>query len=109
VDGTAVASRAARPARAAGAGSRGRAAFASARAADGEPRRRPQRAEERRGGGPLGFIQESIGELKKVEWPDQKSVISGTVVVLVACLIVGAYLWLNDYVWKYVVEHVLLR
>jgi len=76
---------------------------------DGEPRRRPQRAEERRGGGPIGFIQESIGELKKVEWPDQKAVVSGTAVVLIACLIVGAYLWLNDEVWKYVVEHVLLR
>jgi preprotein translocase subunit SecE len=76
-----------------------------------EPERRPRRApatEERRGG-PLRFFQESYGELKKVEWPDQKAVISGTVVVLVACVIVGAYLWLNDEVWKYVVKHVLLH
>jgi preprotein translocase subunit SecE len=35
-------------------------------------------------------------------------VIQGTVVVLVACIIVGTYLWLNDQVWKYVVEKVLL-
>ena len=26
-----------------------------------------------------------------------------------ACVIVGAYLYLNDTVWKYVVQHVLLR
>ncbi len=46
------------------------------------------------------FIGESVGELKKVEWPGQNQVIQGTVVVLVACLIVGTYLWLNDQVWK---------
>ena len=28
---------------------------------------------------------------------------------LVACVIVGFYLWLNDEAWKYVVQHVLLR
>jgi preprotein translocase SecE subunit len=79
-----------------------------------EPERRPQRAEasERRaerGVGPLRFVQEAVAELKKVEWPDQKAVISGTTVVIVACIIVGAYLWLNDELWKYVVKHVLLR
>jgi preprotein translocase subunit SecE len=79
-----------------------------------EPQRRPdagrpRQAEERRGGGPFHFIQESIAELKKVEWPNQKAVISGTAVVLIACVIVGTFLWLNDELWKYVVQHVLLR
>ncbi len=74
-----------------------------------EPSRRPQRAEERGGGGPITFVQEAIGELKKVEWPSQQAVISGTAVVLVACVIVGTYLWVNDQVWQYVVKHVLLR
>jgi preprotein translocase SecE subunit len=78
-----------------------------------EPSRRPARAEERRrhapGTGFFHFVQEAIGELKKVEWPDQKAVISGTSVVLIACIIVGAYLYLNDQVWQYVVQHVLLR
>jgi preprotein translocase SecE subunit len=50
-----------------------------------------------------------VGELKKVEWPSQKAVVSGTAVVLIACLIVGVYLYLNDTVWHYVVQHVLLR
>jgi preprotein translocase subunit SecE len=65
--------------------------------------RAPGEAERR-----TNFIQESWAELKKVEWPSQNQVIQGTVVVLVACIIVGAYLWLNDQVWKYVVEKVLL-
>lgn len=81
--------------------------------AGGPPSRStPRRAAEERhipGSGPLRFIQESIGELKKVEWPNQKAVISGTAVVVIACIIVGAYLWLNDELWKYVVQHVLLR
>jgi preprotein translocase subunit SecE len=77
-----------------------------------EPERRPKREVDEGGGrrgGLFNFFRESYGELKKVEWPDQKAVISGTTVVIVACVIVGAFLWLNDEVWKYVVQHVLLR
>jgi preprotein translocase SecE subunit len=71
-----------------------------------EPRRR---GEERQPFGPFRFIQEAIAELKKVEWPSQRAVVSGTAVVLIACVIVGLFLWLNDELWKYVVQHVLLR
>ena len=78
---------------------------------DSQPERRRPAAEERRipGSGFIRFVQEAIAELKKVEWPNQQAVISGTAVVLIACIIVGTYLWLNDEVWKYVVKHVLLR
>jgi preprotein translocase SecE subunit len=79
---------------------------------DSEPRRpRREAAEGRRfpGSGAIRFIQESIAELKKVAWPNQKAVVSGTAVVLIACVIVGTYLWLNDQLWKYVVQHLLLR
>jgi preprotein translocase SecE subunit len=62
-------------------------------------------AEERRKG---NFVQESWAELKKVEWPGQNQVIQGTVVVLIACLVVGSYLYLNDIVWKHVVSKVFL-
>jgi preprotein translocase SecE subunit len=76
-----------------------------------EPSRRPQPSEERSapGSGAAHFVQEAWGELKKVEWPNQHAVVSGTAVVLIACMIVGFYLWLNDELWKYVVQHVLLR
>ncbi len=57
----------------------------------------------------LRFVQESIAELKKVEWPTQQKVVSGTAVVLVACIIVGVYLYANDKLWSYLVQHVLLR
>ncbi|HEX4979175.1 MAG TPA: preprotein translocase subunit SecE [Acidimicrobiales bacterium] len=55
-----------------------------------------------------GFVRESIGELKKVEWPDRAQVIQGTIVVIVACAIVGAYLWGADQVLKPFVRDVLL-
>jgi preprotein translocase SecE subunit len=60
-----------------------------------------------RRGGIFGFIHESLAELKKVEWPSQNQVVQGTVVVLVACAIVGTYLYLNDQLWKRVVEHLI--
>ena len=61
-----------------------------------------------REGGSRRFVVESWGELKKVDWPGQSQVIQGTVVVLIACLIVGVYLYANDLLWKYVVQHVFL-
>jgi preprotein translocase subunit SecE len=53
------------------------------------------------------FCKESVSELKKVEWPGQNQVIQGTVVVLVACIITGTYLYVNDQVWQHVVKRIL--
>ena len=60
------------------------------------------------GGGARRFVSESWGELKKVEWPNQSQVIQGTAVVLIACVIVGIYLYLNDIVWKHVIQNFFL-
>ena len=59
-------------------------------------------------GGTRRFIGESASELKKVEWPTQQQLVTGTTVVLIACLIVGFYLYLNDRLWAYVVKHIFL-
>ncbi len=55
-----------------------------------------------------GFIRESVGELRKVEWPTRPQVIQGTIVVIIACAIVGAYLWGLDQVLRPFVRDVLL-
>jgi preprotein translocase subunit SecE len=60
------------------------------------------------GGGFKRFVGESWAELKKVEWPRQPQLIQGTTVVLIACAIVGAYLWLSDLAFKRLVENVFL-
>jgi preprotein translocase SecE subunit len=54
------------------------------------------------------FITESVGELRKVEWPGQNQVIQGTVVVIIACVIIGSYLYLCDQVFNKFVSKVLL-
>jgi preprotein translocase subunit SecE len=54
------------------------------------------------------FIHESIGELRKVDWPGQSQVIQATTVVVLACAIVGVYLWGADLVLKRLVEKVFL-
>ena len=60
--------------------------------------------ERRRG----GFVRESWAELNKVEWPNRAQVIQGTVVVIIACAIVGAFLWGADQVLRPFVRDVLL-
>jgi preprotein translocase subunit SecE len=54
------------------------------------------------------FVKESWGELKKVEWPGRSQVIQGTIVVIIACAIVGTYLYGADQLLKPFVRNVLL-
>jgi preprotein translocase subunit SecE len=39
------------------------------------------------------FLRECVAEGKKVTWPDRKTVVSTTIVVIVATFIVGFFLW----------------
>ena len=94
---------------------------AGRRAAEGRPARarqqqvRPRRRPSSRrpahavpGGGTRRFIGESTAELKKVEWPNRAQVMQGTIVVIIACAIVGAYLWLADFAFEPFVKNLLL-
>ncbi len=82
---------------------------------DGQPAMRPavqavtsQPSRQVPGSGLKRFIGESIGELRKVEWPGQNQVIQGTVVVIIACVIIGTYLYFADQVFNKFVSKVLL-
>jgi preprotein translocase subunit SecE len=68
-----------------------------------EPRREPRSLP---GGGVRRFISESWGELKKVEWPTQNQLVQGVAVVLIACLIVGVFLYGCDVLFKHLVQRV---
>jgi len=74
-----------------------------------QPPSRPPEPRSVPGRGAKQFVFESWAELKKVEWPRQNQLIQGVVVVLIACIIVGFYLYGNDLVWKRIVQHVFLR
>ena len=63
-----------------------------------------RRAEHPRG----QFVRESYAELKKVDWPTRRQTLQGVVVVVIACAIVGAYLWGLDQVIRPFVDRVLL-
>jgi preprotein translocase SecE subunit len=72
------------------------------------PAPQPAAAGASSGGGARRFVSESIGELKKVEWPGQQQLIQGVAVVLIACVIVGSYLWVCDLAFKRVVQNIFL-
>jgi preprotein translocase SecE subunit len=65
-----------------------------------QPAKSQAGAQRRERGGARSFVAESWGELKKVEWPGQAQVIQATVVVLIACLVVGSFLYVSDQIWK---------
>jgi preprotein translocase subunit SecE len=62
-----------------------------------------------RQGGFRAFVSESVGELKKVEWPGRRQVFSATIVVLIAVAVVGAYLYIADEAFSRLVRDVLLN
>jgi preprotein translocase SecE subunit len=83
---------------------------ARARQAQVRPASQPAKSQggQRRQDGGRRFVVESWAELKKVDWPSRAQVIQGTIVVLIACAIVGAYLFALDQALKRVVENVFL-
>jgi preprotein translocase subunit SecE len=95
--------RAARNAAADGAGRRGRAAAV-------RPSQQPVKQQTgRRAEHPRGqFVRESVAELRKVDWPNRRQTFQGVVVVIIACVIVGAYLWGLDQIFRPLVDRVLL-
>lgn len=44
----------------------------------------------------IGFLKDYKSEIKKIVWPGVKDVAKNTAIVLVMCLIVGAFIWLLD-------------
>ncbi len=87
-------------------------------AAPSEPRSAPQPAAAGGGGtvAPVehdpkrrgGFVRESWAELHKVDWPNRAQVIQGTVAVIIAVAIMGAYLWGIDQIIRPFVRDILL-
>jgi len=73
------------------------------------PSARPEEHRRRPGGGFWRFLTECVGELRKVEWPTQNHTIQATIVVLVACIVMGVFIWVADIVSKHIVQDLLLR
>jgi len=88
----------------------------SRRRRDRQPQHKPAQqtksqagAQRERRGGFRTFVGESAAELRKVDWPGQRQLFMGTIVVLIAIAVVGAYLAAADFVFSRFVQDVLLR
>ena len=45
----------------------------------------------------IQFFRDYKGEIKKIVWPDLKSVVKNTGIVLAVCAIIGVFIWLLDF------------
>jgi preprotein translocase subunit SecE len=73
-----------------------------------EPKTQTGQRRERRGGAGQ-FIRECWAELRKVEWPNQRQLVSATVVVIIAVAVVGLFLYVADEAFSRLVRDVLLN
>jgi preprotein translocase subunit SecE len=72
-----------------------------------EPRKRPARAdrkEARQRGRVVNFLIQVWAELGRVQWPTRSQVTQATTVVIVFCLIAGAYLGIWDYIFNKLIK-----
>ena len=47
------------------------------------------------------YFRELRSELKKVSWPTPKQVVKNTLIVVACVLVVGAFIWLFDFIAEY--------
>ena len=50
------------------------------------------------------YFRELRSELKKVVWPNAKQVSKNTAIVAGCCAVVGAFIWLFDFVAQFVID-----
>ena len=50
------------------------------------------------------YFRELRSELKKVVWPTPKQVLKNTLIVVVCILVVGAFIWLFDFVARFGID-----
>jgi preprotein translocase subunit SecE len=57
----------------------------------------------------MDFLKKVKVELKKVSWPDKKTVKSSTIAVVIVSLFFGVYIGVVDYVLKNIFQHIVLK
>lgn len=55
------------------------------------------------------FFKEVKSEIKKVVWPSKKQVIKNTLIVIAAVLIIGAFIWILDLLFKFGLDKLIAR
>jgi preprotein translocase subunit SecE len=83
---------------------------AKARAKESERRRapkEPRQAVERQRGGVIGFFQQCVAELRRVQWPDRETLIQATAITIVFIAVMAAYLGILDAIFNWLVQRIL--
>ena len=55
----------------------------------------------------IGFFTDVVKEMKKVTWPKREELQDSTIIVLVVCLIIGAFIYVVDMVVSGVLRQIL--
>ncbi len=55
----------------------------------------------------LRWLKDLKGELKKVTWPSGKDTMRNVLIVIVCVLVVGAFIWVFDFIARQVVDALL--
>ena len=55
-------------------------------------------------GGICRYFRELRSELKKVVWSTPKQVLKNTLIVLISVLVVGVFIWVFDFVFRYGID-----
>ena len=53
----------------------------------------------------LNFLKDTKAELKKVTWPSRNEVTSTTIVVVIATVFFGFYLFFMDVIFSWLISH----
>ena len=53
----------------------------------------------------LNFLKDTKAELKKVTWPSRNEVTSTTIVVIIATVFFGFYLFFMDVIFSWLISH----
>ena len=56
----------------------------------------------------FAFVGDIIGELRKVNWPSRRDTVRLTIMVLIVCFLVGAFLGLLDWGFSELVARLVL-
>jgi preprotein translocase subunit SecE len=56
------------------------------------------------GAGVVDFVRDVRGELRRVSWPNRDQLQQSTAVVLIIVLVLAAYVWLWDTVFKFLAK-----
>ncbi len=55
----------------------------------------------------IGFFEDVVKEMKKVTWPSKENLQESTVVVLVVCLVIAAFVYVIDQGLSFVLKYIL--